>query len=233
MTGTIINVFTVLVGGALGMMMGNRMPERFRQTIISGLGLFMLALGMQMFLQTKNALVVLISLLLGAVLGEWWQIEAGLAKLGRWLEQRFMREQDTNLFVKGFLTASLVFCVGPMAILGSIQDGLAGDYHTLAVKAVIDGFAALAFASSLGVGVLFSALIILAYQGGLTLLAVQVQNLMTQPMMTEMTAVGGVMILGIAFSGLLEIRQIRVGNFLPALVIAPLMVAVLVLLGIY
>ena len=131
--------------------------------------------------------------------------------------------------MRGFLTASLVFCVGPMTILGSIQDGLTGDYKLLAIKAVLDGFAALAFASSLGVGVLFSTLVILLYQGGLSLLAAQAQALITPAMMSEMTAVGGVLLLGIAISSLLEIKPIRVGNFLPALLIAPLIVAILTL----
>jgi uncharacterized membrane protein YqgA involved in biofilm formation len=130
-------------------------------------------------------------------------------------------------FIRGFLTASLVFCVGPITILGSIQDGLTGDYNLLAIKSVLDGFAALAFGSTLGIGVLFSTLVILVYQGGLSLLAAQAQALITQPMMAEMTAVGGVLLLGLAISSLLEIKPIRVGNFLPALLIAPLIVAIL------
>jgi hypothetical protein len=130
-------------------------------------------------------------------------------------------------FIRGFLTASLVFCVGPMTILGSIQDGLTGDYSLLAIKAVLDGFAALAFASTLGVGVLFSALVILVYQGGISLLASQAQALISPAMMTEMTAVGGVLLLGIAVSSLLELKAIRVGNFLPALLIGPIIVALL------
>jgi uncharacterized membrane protein YqgA involved in biofilm formation len=135
-------------------------------------------------------------------------------------------------FVRGFLTASLVYSIGPMAILGSIQDGLTGDYSLLAIKSVLDGFASLAFASSLGVGVLFSSLVTLVYQGGLTLLAAQAQAFISTAMMNEMTATGGVLLLGIAISNLLEIKPIRVGNFLPALAIAPLLVAILVFLGI-
>jgi len=130
-------------------------------------------------------------------------------------------------FIRGFLTASLVFCVGPMTILGSIQDGLAGDYSLLAIKSVLDGFAALAFASTLGLGVLFSTLVILFYQGGISLLAAQAQALVTPEMMAEMTAVGGVLLLGISVSSLLELKPIRVGNFLPALIIAPIIVALL------
>ena len=134
-------------------------------------------------------------------------------------------------FIRGFLTASLVFSIGPIAILGAIQDGLTGDYQLLAVKAVLDGFTSLAFASSLGVGVLFSSLVILIYQGGLTLLAAQAQAVITTPMMNEMTATGGILLVGIAISSLLEIKSIRIGNFLPALVIAPLIMAILAALG--
>ena len=135
-------------------------------------------------------------------------------------------------FVRAFLTASLVFCIGPMTILGSIQDGLNGDYSLLAIKSVLDGFAALAFASTLGVGVLFSVIVILLFQGGLTLLAAQLNAIVSPAMMAEMTAVGGVLLLGIAISSLLEIKPIRVGNFLPSLAVAPLIVAFLAIMGI-
>ncbi len=236
MTGTLINILTVLVGGTLGLLFGSRLPERLRQTVIAGLGLFTAAIGLQMFMETENAIIVLGALLTGALLGEWWRIEDRLRGLGSLLERRFTQPQAESTvgsqgsrFVRGFLTASLVFCVGPMTILGSIQDGLTGDYKLLAIKAVLDGFAALAFASSLGVGVLFSTLVILLYQGGLSLLAAQAQALITPAMMSEMTAVGGVLLLGIAISSLLEIKPIRVGNFLPALLIAPLIVAILAL----
>ena len=266
MTGTLLNIATVLVGGLFGLVFGRRLPERVRQTVVAGLGLFTAAIGLQMFLKTENPIIVLGSLLVGGLLGEWWKIEDGLRGLGVWLEKRFIlkrpdrlaakpgipeklskyngrtnREAGKNLsglesdersrFIKGFLTASLVFCVGPMTILGSVQDGLTGDYSLLAIKSVLDGFAALAFASSLGVGVLFSVLVILVYQGGISLLAAQVQSVVTPAMMNEMTAVGGILLVGIAISSLLEIKPIRVGNFLPALAIAPLVVWVLSLLN--
>jgi hypothetical protein len=138
-----------------------------------------------------------------------------------------IHSDQSNRFIHGFLTASLVFGIGPMAILGSIQDGLTGDYNLLAIKSVLDGFASLAFASSLGVGVLFSSLVILVYQGGISLLAAQAQNIISAGMMNEMTAVGGILLLGIGISSLLELKPIRVGNFLPALAIAPLLIAMI------
>lgn len=237
MIGTLINIAAVLLGGSLGLFLGGRLPERLKGTVTAGMGLFTAAIGVQMFLKTQNPLIVLGSLILGALLGEWWKIEDGLQNLGIILEKRILggdgkgssRFAPSGDFVRGFLTASLIFCVGPMTILGSIQDGLTGNYSLLAVKSVLDGFVALAFASTLGVGVLFSAAVILVYQGGISLLAAQLNQIVNPAMMNEMTAAGGVMLLGLAISSLLEIKPIRVGNFLPALVIAPLIVAILAL----
>jgi uncharacterized protein len=234
MTGTIINIIAVLIGGSLGLLFGSHLPDRLKKTIVAGLGLFTAVTGIKMFFETENSLIVLGALLIGTLLGEWWRIEDGLQSLGQWLEKRFNRKQAEgseetadNRFVRGFLTASLLFCIGPMTILGSIQDGLKGDYSLLAIKAVLDGFASLAFASSLGVGVLFSAILILLYQGSISLLATQLNAIVTPAMMAELTATGGVLLLGIAISSLLEIKKIRVGNFLPALFIAPLIVWIL------
>jgi uncharacterized membrane protein YqgA involved in biofilm formation len=230
MTGTLINIAAVLCGGTLGLVFGARVPERLKATVVAGLGLFTAAIGIQMFLKTGNPIVVLGSLLIGVLLGEWWRIEDGLEGLGQVLERRFGgggSEEASSRFIKGFLTTSLLFCVGPLTILGSIQDGLTGDYSLLAVKSVLDGFAALAFASTLGVGVLFSTTVILIYQGGITLLAAQLNAVVTDSMMNEMTAAGGVILIGLAVSSLLEIKKIRTGNFLPALAIAPLLVWIL------
>ena len=229
MTGTLLNIATVIIGGVIGLILGARIPDKLKATVISGMGLFVAAMGLQMFLKTENPLIVLGSLLVGTLLGEWWRIEDGLYNLGKWLEQRFSRAEndESNKFVRGFLTASLLFCVGPLTILGSIQDGLTGDYHLLAVKSVLDGFASLAFASTLGVGVIFSTIIILVYQGGISLLAGQLDAIVTSTMMNELTATGGVILLGLAISSLLEIKKISVGNMLPALAVAPLVVWVL------
>ena len=230
MTGTLINVAAILIGGTIGLLFGSRIPERFKGTVIAGMGIFTSALGMQMFLKTQNSLIVLGALIIGALFGEWIGIEDWLQKLGQTLEKRFSKDAgaDTNSkFVRGFMVSSLLFCIGPIAILGSIQDGLSGDYNLLAVKSTLDGFASIAFASTLGVGVLFSSLPILVYQGGVSLLAHQLNAIVTDPMMAEMTATGGVLLIGVGVSNLLELKKIRVGNFLPALAIAPLIVWVL------
>jgi len=232
--GTILNIVTVLIGGGLGVVLGQRLPERMRETVLHGLGLVTLVVGIHLTLETRNILIVLGSVLIGAILGEWWRIDVGLERLSEMLRARVARRasaQSMAHFTEGFVTASLVFCVGPMTILGSIQDGLTGDYSLLAIKSVLDGFAALAFASSLGIGVLFSALTILVYQGALTLAAGLAQNLFTDAMVAEMTAAGGVMILAIGLL-LLDVRRIRVANLLPALLIAPLIVAALGWLGV-
>ena len=229
MIGTVINIAAVLVGSMIGLIFGARIPTKLKETVIAGMGLFVVAMGLQMFLKTENALIVLGAIVLGTLLGEWWRIEDGLHTLGEFLEQKFSREEDdgSNKFVRGFLTASLLFCVGPIAILGSIQDGLTGDYNLLAVKSVLDGFASIAFASTLGIGVAFSSLILLVYQGGVSLLAGQLNAIVTTAMMNELTAAGGVLLMGVGISNLLEIKKIRVGNMLPALLIAPLIVWIL------
>jgi hypothetical protein len=224
----------VLIGGVLGLLFGSRLPERIRQTVVAGLGLFTAAMGFNLFIGTQNAIIVLASLLFGGVVGELAQIEARLARLGEWLQTRFARDTKGGAarFVRGFLTASLVFCIGPLTILGSIQDGLTGDFQLLAIKSILDGFASLVFASTLGIGVLFSSLVILVYQGALTLLASQVQAVFSSSMIAELSATGGVLLIGIAVSSLLEIKLIRVGNFLPALIFAPLIVFLLTFFGI-
>ncbi|MDO9088041.1 MAG: DUF554 domain-containing protein [Anaerolineaceae bacterium] len=235
LTGTIINVVTILLGGFIGLVLGNRLPERIRYTVMMALGLFTLAYGIRLFIQTGNALVVLISMLIGLLLGEWWRIEDGLNHLGVFLERHFNRNKgiESAKFIRGFLTASLLFSIGPMAILGSVQDGLTGDFNTLVIKSIMDGFASIAFASSLGIGVLFSSLVILVYQGGISLLATQLQFLMNEQFLAEFSAIGGIMLMGIAVSSLLEIKKIRVANFLPGFLILPLIIWLFNLLGIY
>ncbi len=227
-TWTLINVTTVLLGGTLGVFLGARLPARIRETIMHALGLLTLVIGIQLSQETNNILIVLGSLLLGGIAGEWLRIEWRIDRLGQRLESSTTGQKSADggstRFSHAFLTASLLFCVGPMTILGSIQDGLTGDYSLLAVKATLDGFAALAFASTLGPGVLGAALTVLVYQGALTLGAGWASAALSDPMIAEMTATGGVLMLALGL-GLLEIKRIRTGNLLPALLIAPLIVA--------
>ncbi len=227
MTGTFINVAAILIGGALGLLFGSRIPEKLKTTVVAGMGLFTLVMGVQMFFKSENQLIVLGALILGALVGEWLGLEDRLQSLGLVLEKRFSKDTQTGSgsnFIRGFMVSSLLFCIGPMAILGSLQDGLTGDYKLLAVKSILDGFSSIAFASTLGMGVLFSSVLVLFYQGGISLLAAQLSTFITDPMMNEMIATGGVILTGLSISNLLEIKKIRVGNFLPALLFAPLIV---------
>jgi uncharacterized membrane protein YqgA involved in biofilm formation len=242
MTGTLLNIATILIGSVVGLLFGARIPDRFKATVIAGMGLFTAAMGLQMFLKSENQLIVLGALIVGALLGEWWKIEDRLQALGGTLEKRFSKEAEPldqtqgktaagSKFIRGFMVSSLLYCIGPMTILGSLQDGLTGNYQLLAVKSTLDGFASIAFASTLGIGVMFSSLIVLVYQGGISLLAAQLSSFVTDPMMNEMTATGGVLLIGLALSNLLEIKKIRVGNFLPALAVAPLIVWIIRILS--
>lgn len=233
MVGTLLNAGTVLLGGTAGTLLGSRLPERVRTIVMDALGLTTVLIGLKMALQTTDVLLVLGSLLLGGMAGELLNLDGLLNRLGKRLEERVqVRVQERvqthatarGQFARGFVSASLLFCVGPMTIMGSIQDGLTGDYSTLAIKATLDGFAALAFASSLGLGVIFSALVVLTYQGAITLLASYAQSLLTTTMITEMTATGGLLIFAIGL-GLLQVKSIRVANLLPAIFLAPLLTA--------
>ena len=233
MIGTLINVLTIIIGTIAGMLFGARIPEHTRRTIMHGLGLITLAYGVSMFLKTNNVIIVVVSILLGGILGEWLKLEERIHTAGKVLEIRFLRNGNPDSSLgRGFLVATLVFCVGPMAILGSIQDGLSGDYNLLAIKAIMDGFASIAFSATLGAGVILSALSVLVYQGAISLLASQLQSVITQPMMDEMVSVGGIILMALAAGSLLEIKPIRAASFLPALVIAPIAIAVMTMLGI-
>lgn len=230
MTGTILNVVAVLIGAGIGIALGSRFPERMRQTVMAGLGIMVLIVGVSMAIP-GNALIVLFSLLIGGIVGELIDVDGKLNGLGRWLEKRFAREGDAGNFTRGFVTASLVFCVGPMTILGSIQDGLTSDYRLLAIKSLLDMFAALAFASTLGIGVAFSAITVLVVQGGIALVAMLVGSTLgdvssSTPWIIQMTATGGAVIIGISLL-LLDLKQVRVANFIPAIFIAPLITVAL------
>lgn len=221
-TGTTINVAAVLVGGGIGTLAGGRLPERTRHSVMQAIGLITVLIGISNFLEYNNPLVPLVSVVVGLVIGEVLGIEAALKRFGDALEARFSKGESP--VSQAFVTASLVFCVGPLAVLGSLQDGLTGDYRLLALKSALDFVASLSFASVLGWGVLLSAGTVLVVQGSITLFAGLIEGVVTEPMVLAMTASGGVMILGLGLV-LLELREIRVANMLPALLIAPLLAA--------
>lgn len=227
MIGTVLNVSTILLGGCVGLLLGKRLPEAMRQTVTGGLGLVVALLGLQMALTTRNIIIVMFSVLLGGVLGEWMELEQRLNRLGDWLQSRLTGQgSDHGRVSEGFVTASLVFCVGPMALIGPIQDGLLGEYRLLAIKSLLDGFAAMAFSAALGWGVLLSAGSILLYQGGISVVAMLLAGIAmggidaSLPEVVELTATGGVLTVAIGLK-LLDIKPLRVANYLPALALAP------------
>lgn len=229
MTGTFINVGTVLLGTLIGSLLGHRLPERLQQRVLYGLGMVVLVLGVDDALAWRdtNPLYVIGGVLLGGLAGEALRIEDRLDGLGQRLQRRFARSGSHHTIAEGFFTASLLFCVGPLAVLGSIQDGLTGDYQTLATKALLDGFAAIALASALGFGVGFAALSVLAYQGAITLGAGLFTDILAKgsDALASLTSAGGILIVGIALK-LLDLKDVKVGNYLPALVFAPCLVGI-------
>jgi uncharacterized membrane protein YqgA involved in biofilm formation len=229
--GTIVNVLTVVAGTVTGALLGNRLPERIRTVVLQAVGLATLVIGLREGLSTRNVVFPLVALILGGALGEALRIEARMEAVGNAVRARFENSRSTeeSRFVEGFVAASLLFCVGPLTILGSIRDGLGGPDHAqlLLVKAALDGIVAIAFASTLGWGVGFSALTIVVVQGTLTLTAGAADRVLTERMVTEMSATGGLIIVAIGL-GLLDIKRLPVASFLPALVLAPIGVALFV-----
>jgi uncharacterized membrane protein YqgA involved in biofilm formation len=231
LAGTLLNAFAVLIGATIGILVGSRMPLRIQQTLTDGLGLFTLAIAFALALQllmdrtapAGTDLIVLASLLVGGGIGELLHLTERVDGLGDWFQRRLSRGDGPSRISEGFVTASLVFCVGPLTILGSIQNGLTGDIQLLAVKSVLDGFASIAFAAALGTGVYLSIVTILIVQGGLATLAWLVGANVDPAAISAASAVGGVILLGVGFR-LLEIKRVRVISFLPALVLAPIFV---------
>lgn len=220
--GTAINVVAVLVGGGVGTLAGARLPRRMRETAMQGIGLVTLLIGVQSFLEFDNPLVPLVSVVLGLVIGEALNIDGSLKRFGDYLQARFSKGESP--VSRAFVTTSLLFCVGPLTVLGSLEDGLTGDYGLLVLKSALDLVASLSFASVLGWGVLLSAGTVLVVQGTLTLSAGLLEEVVTEQMVLAMTATGGVLILGLGLT-LLELKEVRVANMLPALLIAPLLIA--------
>jgi len=214
--GTIVNTVAILIGGGLGLLFRKRLPERVLQTTLQVLGLFTIVVGLSMAIQSKNLILVLISLVAGAILGEWVNIEDHLERFGEWLERRLHVTEGSP--AKGFIYTSVLFCVGSMAIVGSITDGIKGDPSILVTKAMMDGIISIPFAASMGFGVLGSAFPVLLYQGSITLLAWKVQSLFTPMMIGELTSVGGVIVMGIGIN-ILGLHKVRVGNLIPALLL--------------
>lgn len=219
-TGTLINAGAIVAAGAVGLLLRRGIPENISRSLQDAMGLLILIIGIQYGLKTENLVVVGLSLALGTVFGEWRNWEGKLENTGKRLER--LLGQEENLFVKGFVSATLVFCVGAMAILGALQDGLTHNYDILLVKSMLDGIMAMIFAASMGVGVLFSALPLLLYQGAISLGAGFLKPLLTDPVINNLTGLGGIIIAGIGLNTL-GLARIRLANLLPGLLLVPLL----------
>jgi uncharacterized membrane protein YqgA involved in biofilm formation len=226
LTGTVINVAAILAGTLIGVVAGARLPEGLQRRVLAGLGLVTLVVGVDLALAWRDtsALYVLGAVLLGGLAGEALGIEAQLAQLGDMIQRRVSAAGESSSRVsEAFFDASLLFCVGPLAVVGAIQDGLTGDYEALATKALLDGFASIALAATLGWGVALAALSVLVYQGALSLGSTLFEDILKGEALAALTGAGGVLIIGISLK-LLEVTDVKVGNFLPALLFAPALV---------
>jgi uncharacterized membrane protein YqgA involved in biofilm formation len=225
--GTALNTSTVLLGTTIGLTIGRVIPESMQRTIRIAIGLFVLVIGVQMALKTRNPLVLLVSVLIGVVIGELMRLDDGVRAIGDWAERRMHRSAERpGTAALAFVTTSLIFCVGPLTVLGSFLDGTKGDITLLAIKSVLDGVTSIVFAATLGWGVYLSAGSVLIVQGLLTLIAFAIHAGLTDLETAELTAAGGIAVLAIGL-GLLELKSIKVANFLPALIVAPLIAGVL------
>jgi len=220
-TGTLVNVAAIVGGGLLGLALKKGLSEPVKRTVMQGLGLSVILIGAQMALKTQNVLLVIISLVLGGIIGQLVDIERKLALIGNSLETRLGGGESR--LSRAFVTSSLIYCVGAMAIIGPIEDGLTGNHTTLFAKSMLDGISAVIFSSTMGVGVIFSAIPVFLYQGSITLLADTIKVFFTEGVIRELTATGGVLIAGIGIN-LLEIKEIKVGNLLPSIVVVVLLV---------
>lgn len=217
MLGTIVNALAIIAGSLLGLLFSKGIADNYKDIILSGVGLSVILIGIKSALVSDNLMVVIFSVILGALLGEFLNIEKRLEHLGTFLESKVVaKSSDSKSFARGFVTASLVFCVGSMAIIGSLESGLTGNHQTLFAKSVLDGVTSIIFASAMGLGVMFSGLAVFIYQGIITITAVFMKSFLVPETIAQMTSVGGLLIMAIGFN-MLKITTIRVGNLIPAI----------------
>ncbi len=216
MLGTIVNAISIVVGGSLGSLFGSKLSKRYSDIVLNSIALSVILVGLLSAIKTEELLLVIASMAVGSIIGEFIQIEDRLNKLGDKLQEKFSHSKGN--IAEGFVTATLIYCIGSMAILGSIESGINGDHTTLFAKSILDGVSALVFSATLGIGVAFSAVAVFIYQGSITLLSGQVSDLLTVDAIRELSAVGGLLIMTIGFN-VLNITKIKVGNMLPAVFI--------------
>lgn len=213
--GTFANVIAVIIGSLIGLLLHKRFPEKIKLIVFQAIGLGTIIIGIQMALKVESLLILIFSLLIGGIIGQAIDLEKRFEKFGNFLKTNI--KSNNEYFVEGLITAFLIFCIGSMTIIGAIDEGTRHDHSLLFTKSILDGFTSIALASTYGIGVLFSIIPLLIYQGGITLLAMQFQNFFSEILINQLTAIGGVLILGIGIN-LLEVKKIKITNLLPALV---------------
>lgn len=217
MTGNIVNAIGIVLGGLIGLFLKKYIKDSYSETIMNGVGISVVVIGITNTIKSDNILLVVISIVLGTLLGEIIDIETKLNRLGVFVGGK-LQNGDSNTFSKAFVTTTLIYCVGAMAILGALESGLVGKHTTLYTKAILDGITAIIFASTMGAGVIFSAIPVFIYQGTIVLLASILKDVFTEILIIELSAVGGIMIIAIGLN-ILGIKKIKIGNMLPALLV--------------
>ena len=220
MIGTLLNAAAVVIGSIIGMFIKTKLPTKITDTTFQAIGLFTIMLGVTMAIKTNNFLIMVLSLVIGAIIGEYIDLEKRVDNFGLFLKNKINTKNDR--FSEGFVTAFLLYCMGSMTILGAIEEGLGGVPNLLITKSLMDGFGSIVLASTMGVGVLFSSIPLLLYQGGLTLFASQMQSFFSDVIITELSAVGGILLLGLGIS-MLHIKKIKILNMLPSLIIVAIL----------
>jgi len=221
--GTLINTATVLIGGMVGIAMGDKIPDRIRVIVVQVIGMVTIGLGLSDLLKTHNMVFPLLGMVFGAIIGEVLRIEDRLVGIGEVIRKRFAKRQDPGPFISGFVTATLLFCIGPLTILGAIQDASGETPQLYIIKGTLDGFMSVIFGAIHGVGVLFSAVSVFVVQGTLTLFGTQLDSLLNDRMRIELFATGGLAVMAIGLN-LLDIKKIRLGSLLPGLIVTPVLV---------
>ncbi len=230
MLGTLVNTGAVIVGSLIGMSIHSRLPERMVNIVFQGIGLVTMGIGISMSLKSDNILLAVVSVVIGAILGEWMGIDRGLEKFSSFLQRKsggglkaggpvVVDKERSSRFTEGFITSSMLFCVGSMSILGAIEDGSGQTPNLFFTKSIMDGISSIALASSFGAAILFSSLTVLVYQGALTLFAGFMMRYMSEMMVADMTAVGGILLIGLGIN-ILKLKEVNVVNMLPALLVA-------------
>lgn len=216
MLGTIVNSIAIIAGSILGIVFRNGIKEKYKNTLMDGINLSVIIIGIMGAIKSENIILVIVSMVIGGLIGEMIGIEDKLDNLGNKLQNTFAKGDSD--FTKGFVTTSLIYCIGAMAIIGSLESGITGNHETLFAKSILDGISAIVFASTMGIGVAFSAVAVFIYQGTITLLSNSIKDLLTPEVINEMSAIGGILIMAIGIT-MLGIKKIKIGNLLPAIFI--------------